>query len=653
MNIIKRMLRIPGLTKAIVTLYDSVLGGICMYLAVGWRYSFEQKPIPSNIDENAALIFMVAISVVWVFTRTHKAIWRFTSLDDIKNLLQGVALASILTPLILFIGFNRAVDFPRSAPFIAGALFFLVLTLSRIIVVFVRNGDVRAAFRAQEGDFPNAILVGTADSLHNYLRDMNRKATGPGFNIIGLIDTDDSHKGRSISTFPILGVLDDIKAIYEDMTRREGIPPTLIATDTNTDKVKSYDLVKVASEMGAPLVRVTQGQSQTLTPFEAADLIGRNVKALDISPVKRLIRGKRIMITGAGGSIGSEITRQIAGLEPEHMILIDASEFNLYEIDRKLERDFSSLEALRWTPYLANVCDKDRLENIFETEKPEIIVHAAALKHVHLGELNPVETLKTNIIGTNILLELALKYEAQSFTLISTDKAVEPENIMGASKRIAELSLMSDKIIASDMSACAVRFGNVLASTGSVIPLFEEQIADGGPVTVTDINVNRFFMTTEEAGALVLQAAALNSVQRSDRTSIYVLEMGEPVNIAKLARQLIRLRGFVPDRDIEIKFTGLRPGEKLTETLNSDTESLETTYVKGISRISGQMSDPSSVGRRINSLATSIYSHDINGIKLGLKNLIPNFKPSHHLSNPDDLPKSAKIIPLNDKNKRT
>ncbi len=646
MSISERVIRRPLFAKAAVTIFDSLLGGLCMYFAVQARYAFEKKPIPSNIDENAALIFAGMCVIVWLITGIYKAIWRFTALDDIKELLQGVLLVSIITPLILFVFFDRAQDFPRSVPFVAGGLFFLALTLSRMSVLFARNGDVRAVFRGQDPDLPGAIIVGSDSSLHNYLRDMSRKAGRLGYNIIGLVDTENNHKGRSIRSFPVLGSIDDLGKLVQDITRSEGAPPTLIAADTNTDRVRSHNLVKVASELGAPLVRVGRDPAQPLTPFEAADLIGRNVKALDMSPVKRLISGRRIMITGAGGSIGSEITRQVAGLSPERIILVDVSEFNLYEINRKLGRDFADVKDNLWFPYLANICDKTRLREIFEKENPEIILHAAALKHVHLGESNPVETLRTNIVGTQNLLELATEYGAESFTLISTDKAVNPTNVMGASKRVAELLTMLSDVADTRMAACAVRFGNVLASTGSVVPLFEEQIARGGPVTVTHKDVNRFFMTTEEAAALVLQAAALNATQHPDLASIYVLEMGEPVKIARLARQLIRLRGLVPDRDIMIEYTDLRPGEKVTELLTSDNENLETTYVAGISRISGHMSDPRSLSRHIDRLLSAVNDRHLAGIKTTLAALVPTYMFNEPLSDAKPAVKSAQIIPL-------
>jgi len=627
-NWIKKTLKAPLASKLTVTVYDAILGALCMFAVIHWRYTFEDSPIPTGIAESATFVFAISCIASWIITDTHKAIWRFTSLDDIKNLFQAVLLAVIIAPVILFFFFNRAADFPRSVPFIVGPLFFLVLTLSRVIILLVQNGDVRAIFRGQNRDQPNAVLIGTEKSLHNYLRDTNRKATGPGYNIKGLIGTDADHRGRSIRGMPVLGNLSELSDIYESLKKRYSTPPTLIATDENPGRTKSYNLVRKASEIGAPLVRVSQTRPDTLSPFEASDLIGRELRALDIEPVRRFISGQRVMITGAGGTIGSEITRQVAALMPERIILVDNSEFNLYEIDRELRQVLPDTDGL-WFPFLADVCDKNRIDEIFEAEKPHIVLHAAALKHVPLSEINPIQALKTNIGGTQNIISLAKKHGAGSFTLISTDKAVRPSNIMGAGKRIAEMLTMSETKN-NDLSACAVRFGNVLASTGSVVPLFEEQIAKGGPVTVTDKNVTRYFMTTEEAAALVLQASALNATERPELGSIYVLEMGEPVKINKLARQLIRLRGLVPDRDIKIVYTGLRPGEKLTEELIYDEELLETTYVDGVMRFNGVM-EAETLKRQITELLKNVAARDRIEIKKSLAKLLPDYKPNGSL----------------------
>ncbi len=642
----------PSVTKTLVTLFDATIGAICMYAVIHWRYLAEGKPVPANIDETAAVVFFLSCVITWVLTDTHKAIWRFTSLDDIKNLLQAVVLASFIAPAILFFFFNRAEDFPRSVPFIVGPLFFFAITIARTIALFMQNGDIRAMFRRENDDAPIAILVGTENSLHNYMRDVSRKAGGFNYSIRGLVGTDANHRGRSIRGIPVIGNLDDIRHVIEELKTQFGQAPTIIATDINSNRESSYNLIRLASEAGAPLVRVSQSQSDKLTPFEATDLIGREVKNLDVAQVRRFVSGRKVLVTGAGGTIGSEITRQIAILEPQRLALIDNSEFNLYEIDRELNKSLPESKKQFWFPYLADICDPVQMSEIFELEKPEIIIHAAAMKHVPMGEINPLAAIKINIGGTCQLFELSLKHNAKSFTLISTDKAVNPTNMMGASKRIAEMLTMAHENNSANMSACAVRFGNVLASTGSVIPLFEEQIASGGPVTVTHKDATRYFMTTEEAASLVLQAAALNDTERTDLASIYVLEMGEPVKIAQLARQLIRLRGYVPDRDIEIKYTGLRPGEKIHEKLTGQEENLEPTYVDGVQRFIGRMSNPEKIDAHIQDLLNALKQRDLDRIISILNLLVPQYKPNGTLTKFEESSTGAEIIPLSETSKR-
>ena len=624
--------RLPWLTKTAVILFDALLGGLCMYGAIQWRYDFLNKPIPNNVDENAGFIMAGLVIAIWLFIGVHRAIWRFTSISDIRKLLEGVFLSVILTPLILFLFVERAEHFPRSAPLIAGALFFVLLSVSRLVIMLIQNGDIRGLFNNSGGNRKDAILIGTGTSLYTYLRDSFRQSGGPGYNIRGLIDTDDSYRGRSIRGVPVIGNLKTLPKVYARLGIDKENKPMLVATDVNPDRAQAYELVKTASEIGAPLVRIARNTGETLSPFEAADLIGREARALDIDPVKRMIQGRRILVTGAGGSIGSELSRQIAALSPSTMVLVDNSEFNLYKLDRLMNELMPEDGKTTWGVHLGDVCDLARMDEIFKTHKPEIILHAAAFKHVPLGETNPIETLRNNVGGTKNIINLSLKHKALSFTLISTDKAVNPSNIMGASKRIVEMLTMASEVEEAGLSACAVRFGNVLASAGSVVPLFEEQIARGGPVTVTHKDVNRYFMTTEEAAALVLQAAALNESQAHQDPSIYVLEMGEPVNIARLARQLIRLRGFVPDRDIEIKYTDLRPGEKLTEHLTGDKELLVTTYVKGVLHFTGKMENTASVVRSVDTLLAALEKREKPAIRKALKALLPDYEPNGGLS---------------------
>jgi FlaA1/EpsC-like NDP-sugar epimerase len=331
--------------------------------------------------------------------------------------------------------------------------------------------------------------------------------------------------------------------------------------------------------LGLPLARMPRltdfkpGEAEPeIAPVEVADLLGRPQKVLDRDAMARLIAGRRVLVTGAGGTIGSELSRQIAAFGPAHLVLVDNSEFNLYQIDLELGE-----HGMPRTARLGDVRDRERLARLFAEERPELVFHAAALKHVPVAEAEPDEAALTNAIGTRNALSAARASGVERFVLISTDKAVNPTNVMGATKRIAELATEAAGREAGALRCVTVRFGNVLGSTGSVVPLFQRQIARGGPVTVTARDVTRFFMTTREAVELVLQASALDTP-----AALYVLDMGTPVSIVDLARQMIQLAGKRPERDIQIHFTGLRPGEKLHEELFHAEEAPAPTTVDGI-----------------------------------------------------------------------
>jgi len=583
-----------AIAKFIVALFDAILGGLAMYGVMRVRYLYEDKMAPNDIDIKAAIIFGLACLVIWLLLKLHRAVWRYTSLDDVIPLVRGVVLTSVLTFVVLFLFFDRAIDFPRSAPFLVVPVFLTLLLITRVTVLMFYKGDPRNLFRLRPGA-KKAILIGRSHALHDHLRDHAYKGATAAYDIAGLIDTSGAFDGRSIRGVAVLGKIDDMASALKVFSKRGAAAPTLILVDDVINRTQLGQLVRQAAEANVDLVRFGSDGKDGLTKFEANDLIGRQSKNLDISPVRQFVEDRKVLITGAGGTIGSELTLQISRLRPSKIILIDNGEYNLYRIDQKLGME----KLCKWKTYLGDIGDATRMREIFELESPDIVLHAAALKHVPLSEQNPVETIQTNVGGTSNIIKLATEHGTDSFTLISTDKAVKPSNIMGATKRIAEMATLAAATQSPTLSACAVRFGNVLASTGSVVPLFEEQIRAGGPVTVTHKDATRYFMTTQEAAALVLQASALSSMQRKEMAAVYVLDMGEPVNITSLARQLIRLRGYVPDRDIDIVYTGLRPGEKLTEALTDIREELASTYVDGVMRFTGRLVDPKSVNRRI------------------------------------------------------
>ena len=626
---------------------DVVFALASMMMVIRWRYDFLNVPLEANIDHKAAYIAAGATLINWVLLRQDRAIWRFTTLDDFKRISVGIAAVALTVPLILYFFFERGLHFPRSAPLLFAAMFFGLIIVSRLMAMILQNGDFRALFRARSTYGQDALLVGPAPHLYNYLMDRARKSVAGsnqhmGFNPVGLIETSGLYEGRTIRSVPVLGGLDNLRAIYMKTTGRQDKPLQIIAVDPSPDRRAIAKLVKIAAEMGAPLSRRSTDPSLGLSAFEAADLIGRDMRRLDLTRVRDMFAGRRVLVTGAGGSIGSELSKQIARLDPAKLTLVDHSEFHLYKLEKEMAPFRRYDDTTFWKTFIGDVRNAPRMREIFAVENPEIVLHAAALKHVPLGQRNPLEVLRTNVMGTSNVLDMCIASGVEHFILISTDKAVAPVNMMGASKRIVEIMTLARQAASPELQASCVRFGNVLASNGSVVNLFEEQIAMGGPVTVTHREVDRYFMMLEEAAALVLQSAALGAKRREasetghdESGCIYVLEMGEPVNIGRLARQLIRLRGKVPDVDIEVRYTGLRPGEKLTEVLSYEDEDLDPTDVDGIQRYNGAVLDAGSVLKLTKKLIRALDTRDRTAVRKAIAQLVPGYDPAHVLDEPE------------------
>ena len=345
-------------------------------------------------------------------------------------------------------------------------------------------------------------------------------------------------------------------------------------------------VLAVASAQTAVIMRLVTSPLAAIQPIRPADLLARPERRLDMAPVAALVSGARVFITGGGGTIGGELARQCAALGPAKLTLYDSSEFNIFEIDQQLSRAFPNLVR---NAVIGDIRDEARLEQAMREASPDLVIHAAALKHVPLMEQNPNEAILTNVVGARRAAEIAARLGVKAFTFISTDKAVNPTNVMGATKRAAELFLQAFAPTAPATRFSLVRFGNVLGSKGSVAPLFEQQIAEGGPVTVTHPDMTRYFMSVEEASALVLQAAALSLKSPKAEAVLYVLDMGEPVRILDLAEKMIRMKGKIPGQDILIRVTGTRPGEKLNETVFYTREDVRPTHVDGIFEVAARM----------------------------------------------------------------
>ena len=368
--------------------------------------------------------------------------------------------------------------------------------------------------------------------------------------------------------------------------------------------------------------------AQTLNDFDISSLLDRPQRRIDLRAASKLIQGKRVLITGAGGTIGSELARQTAGFAPAKLALLDNSEFNLYEIDMEL-REAGHGDILFST--LTDVCRNEHLARVFDIVKPEIVLHAAAFKHVPIVEQNRCAAALVNVMGAKLVFDAATRIKAETVVFISTDKAVNPSSFMGATKRVAELYAQALDVAQSDTRFTTVRFGNVFGSTGSVAPLFTRQIAHGGPVTVTHPDIKRFFMTTKEAVQLVLQAASLESGEKSIVSHdgrVFVLDMGEPVLILDLARRMIEASGLVPGRDIEIRFTGLRPGEKLFEEIFLDTDKLIRTGADGVLLGSPAMIDLPLLNPRLTDVVKAAQAADQKSLDEAVHALVPEFSPA-------------------------
>jgi O-antigen biosynthesis protein WbqV len=615
----------PRFAPLFIYLHDLAWAAAAMIIVLKVRYHFEPKPFPPHLLGRATISFTAICAVVFPMFRLHRGLWRFTAANDLLRIAQAVLLANLLVLPALFIG-DRLMDFPRSTPLFLTPLLIFGLGFGRVVTEVWAHGDLVQAFRFEDRSRPPAVVVGAAHTVSVYLKALRRRR-GPRPRVVGVVALDERPTiGRTLQGAEILGGLNRLTPILKALKAAEGKDPQLILAERRPDRALMQAVTAAAGEAGARVVTVRGDGGMQPHPVQAADLLDRPPRNLDPSGPRRLIAGKRVLVTGAGGTIGGELARQALAFEPERLILLDASEYNLYAIDRELtEAGAPKL----WCAELGDVRDIRRLQTLFDAERPDVVLHAAALKHVPLMELNPCEAVLTNVIGAANVARAA-RDRCEALVFISTDKAVNPTNVMGATKRVAEQvvqALTRDHAV----KAAAVRFGNVLGSTGSVVPLFERQIAAGGPVTVTDPAIERYFMTVQEAASLVLQAASLPPAEAPPGADpglgqVYVLDMGEPVKIDDLARQMIRLHGLEPGRDIDIAYTGLRPGEKLYEEIFYDEETVAATPVDGVMSAVEALPSWEALGPQIEALSAAATARDEARVLRLLNQLVPEFR---------------------------
>jgi O-antigen biosynthesis protein WbqV len=456
---------------------------------------------------------------------------------------------------------------------------------------------------------------------------------------VGILSLKDGRVGRRIHDIDVLGGFNDLDAVVARLDRQGDKPQRMIITSDRIEGETVRALLDASARLGIALSRmprVTDFKSGTpekldVRPVDIEDLLFRPQTVLDRDAMRRLIAGRRVMVTGAGGTIGSELTRQISDFGPARLTLLDNSEFALYAIDRELAERHAELAR---SAILADVRDRARAVAAISRERPDLVFHAAALKHVPMVEDHPDEGVLTNVIGTRNVADACAEAGVAAMVLISTDKAVNPTSVMGATKRLAESFCQARDVVArrngEKTRFLTVRFGNVLGSTGSVVPLFQHQLAKGGPLTVTDPAMTRYFMTVREAVELVLQASALGTQNGADAAAdgrIFVLDMGEPVKIVDLAKQMIRLAALKPDVDIKIEFTGIRPGEKLHEALFHDAEKVEPTRAKGIMLAAPRTADLAVISRALEELAETARAGRTEQTLGLLARLVPEYRP--------------------------
>lgn len=599
--------------------FDLVLWGSAYYFAYAILYS--SFSLKGYEEEFLATFFLYLIcgTAVFLLFRIYNKMWQYA--DIVEYLYIGTACvvgnaAFVISSLLL--------DLPVGirAYVLATILSTFFIFLFRFVYKMNKVIDAKYNFPTSRKK-KRLLIVGGGEACAMILSELKRNPQN-SFEPVCIVDDDTTKFKRTIQGVPIMGTTDDVARLCDQYS----VDAILFAIANISLKEKNRIInlcaaTKKEVNIIPDLYKVMTGQEVpvgTIRQVEVEDLLGREPIVLDMKPVAKYVAGRRVMVTGGGGTIGSELCRQVAKFAPQQLVIVDIYENNAYEIQQELLRSYG--KALDLSVEIASIRDRDKMDVLFSRYRPEIIFHAAAHKHVPLMEPVPEEAVKNNVFGTLNLAQLADKYGVKRFVQISTDKAVNPTSVMGTTKRICEMIMQSmDQI--SETEFVAVRFGNVLGSNGSVIPLFKEQIRKGGPVTVTHPDIIRYFMTIPEAVSLVLTAGSL-----AKGGEIFVLDMGQPVHIRDLAENLIRLSGFRPNEDIKIEYTGLRPGEKLYEELLMDEEGMKETPYEKI--FIGRPIDicPDDLWRSLDEMRPLAYSNQPDKVIAELQKIVPTFTPT-------------------------
>lgn len=587
--------------------------------------------VPGLADKTLGLALCATLS--FLLFGLYRGSWRYVSTPDLVAIIKASALAVGIYTVAAFLA-TRGQNVPRS-----------VLVLSFIYMVGGLAG-IRLAYRiacergftlvsqpslARANDRRKVILCGYTDQAEALIRSLRREGR-PDFEVVGILDDAKLNHGRMMQGVKVLGGLRNLRSSIEGLRRRGILVDEIIVTENSPSRKR---LVQILDEANTFSLKVSRVPSLTETdaitnatlvrarPIELGDLLERPEVSPDLESVAKLIEGRVVLATGACGSVGSELCRQIAEFRPEKLVLLDISEFDLYTLDTELrdEHPGLSIEAC-----IVNVRDRARVQQLFATHKPEVVFHAAALKHVPLVEDNPLEAIKTNLLGTRNVADAALANEVTTFVMVSTDKAVNPASVMGATKRAAETYCQALDVTSRHTRFTSVRFGNVLGSSGSVVPRFQKQIAAGGPVTVSHPQVMRYFMTISEAVRLVLHACGQSLSSNGDeRGTVMVLDMGKPVRIIDLAERMIQMAGHKPYVDIDIVFSGLRPGEKLFEELFDDSELQGGRTEEGYMIVTPRIVDRKLLERSLANVEAASADEDLSRALHLLSHIVPEY----------------------------
>ncbi len=605
----------------IAAIHDIMMAAISFPLSIYLRLG--ELSVFNNNLLFQTLVFSIISSFIFFTFKLYNNLWGYASLKDLSAISKSVTISILLFFIILFF-INRLENIPRSLFIINWLLLLFLLGGPRFIYRYVRERKnwLNELLGHIDHNKISVLLIGLNNNTELFIREIAR-AKNSNYKIVGIIDDNLSRVGSKIHNVKILGATKHIDYIYHKLKHKNQTPQKLLITEDFIEQDKIKELLHIADELGmslAKLPRLTDFKDDNLETIVIKhlvieDLLGRSQNIHNKHNISEIFSGKRILITGCGGSIGRELTRQIAEQNPSMLILVDICEYNLYEINNEISTNFPHLSK---KVIIADIRNENLIAKIFNEIKPELVFHAAALKHVPLVEENICEAIATNLFGTKIITDQSIKHQAK-MVMISTDKAVNPTNIMGATKRAAEIYIQS---VSKDNQVSMVRFGNVLGSSGSVIPLFEQQLKKGGPLTVTHPDMVRYFMTIREAVELVLQSSA---IKLDDRGRIFVLDMGSPVKINDLAKQMIQMAGFRVDIDIKIEYSGIRAGEKLFEELSSKDEELIKTNHEAIMLVKN-LNDSDCINLLMNDISQACNNYNVKESISLLQRIVPEYK---------------------------